>query len=611
MMPRYALFGCTSIASSLFLIAFSGAANATTLAEALSAYRDNRVAEAERMLAEVAADPAASAQDRAGALRELGRIDGLVRGETDGIATAMAQVTSGEETCPVAATALRVYRDAGQAATPLAYAQSAIHNCTPAAAEALRVETARTHLALAASDPTMRANHLAISAEALAGIDAAAGGSPDVAGARFSLAMSQRDAAAAFQAWRAYYWLNETDAPQALSAYTGRVEALFAVGLAPNAGDADALALLDLLVRAGFTADARQYAAELGWAARNRDSSAWRRIDSYFTFDAAVREATLRANREMASGGRARWYQRAIREATDALLEANDLSTRGNPTAALAEHFGVYGTFPPGETSGYPSLHGGHLAQDERMHVSQYGREGEVRFIVVDNMLANGYESWLWDGWAEAGGWSSDGNVIVQVRSAYTDGPLRRLRRTRPGPERDRYLASLADMTANELRALGQDGVAPTPATAAKLEMQVMDQIVARVGNDDAAFIAEVWRGTNQTSIESHEGRHALDNANERGLSVQQLEFRAKLSQIIFADYPRLGLASVAGGQHNDTGHGVGNRLVMEGYRNWMREHRGEIAGFDANRPTLSQLDLLTDPQIVAAARSMDPWRGD
>jgi hypothetical protein len=268
--------------------------------------------------------------------------------------------------------------------------------------------------------------------------------------------------------------------------------------------------------------------------------------------------------------------------------------------------FGIYGSL--GDTGGYPSLHGGHFVQEEQIAVSQYGRSGEMRFIVIDNMVANGFESWLWDGWAEAGGWSSSGNTIVQIRSAYTDGPLSALRRTRPGPDHERFLTNLERAALSERASLGRDGVAPLPATSDRLEQQVYDRIAARTGDDNEAFIAEVWRGTNQYSIESHEGRHALDNANQPGLSNAQLEFRAKLSQIIFADYPRLGLASVAGGFINDSAHGVGNRRVLEGYRRWMRAHRREIAGFDRNQPTLSQLDKLTDEQIVAIARSLDPW---
>jgi hypothetical protein len=51
--------------TALFFALFSGPASAVTLAEALSAYRNNQVADAERMLGEVAADPAASTGWRA------------------------------------------------------------------------------------------------------------------------------------------------------------------------------------------------------------------------------------------------------------------------------------------------------------------------------------------------------------------------------------------------------------------------------------------------------------------------------------------------------------------------------------------------------------------
>jgi|CXWL01.1.fsa_nt_gi hypothetical protein len=593
-----------AIAGYCVFAALAPAASAVTLAEGLSAYRNNHIAEAERMLAEVAADPASPAQDRAAALRELGRIDGLVRGETDAIATAMTNTPEGEERCATAAIALRIYREAGQPTVALAYADAARAACTPSAAEVLLVESARNHLALDPADRAARASHLDAAAADLAGVSEAARGVPAIASARFALAMAQRDAASAFTAWRDYYWLTNSDAPQALADFAGRVAPIFNAGLAQNPSDEAALALIELLVRAGFAADAQHYAAETGIAVRAADSAAWRRAAAYFTFDDAVRAATLRANREIASGGRATWYEAEIRAAMDQLMQAANLS--GDPRIALAQGFGVYGTL--GETSGYPSLHGGHLVQEERIAVSQYSRSGEVRFIVIDQMLSNGYESWLWDGWAETGGWSSDGNTVVQVRSAYTDGPLIALRRTRPGPTRDRFLADVERAALEERAVLGRDGVAPLPATGDQLLLQAWEQIAARVGDDDSAFIAESWRATNQTSIEAHEGRHALDNLAEPGLSIRLLEYRAKLSQIIFADYPRLGLASVASGQHNSTAHGYGNRRVLDGYRRWMRRNRDEITGFDRSEPTLSQIDKLTDEQIVLIARSLDPW---
>jgi len=432
-------------------------------------------------------------------------------------------------------------------------------------------------------------------------------GVPAVAGARFAVAMAQSDSEAALGAWSDYYWLTDDDAPQALARYAGRVRQLFSSAFAPSASDGDILALLELLTRAGFTLEARQFAAETQVGARAADNPVWRKIDSFFTFDTRVRTSALRANREMASGGDAAWYEGEIRAAMGQLMQATGVS--GDPREALPEHFGIFGSL--GTTGGYMSLHGGHLVQQETIAVSQYGRSGEMRFVVIDRMLSNGFETWLWDGWAETGGWSADGTLIVQVRSSYTDGPLATLRNARPGPDRDRYIENLEQATIAERAALGRNGVAQLPATSNRLSMQAWDQIIARVGADDDAFLAESWRATNQTSIEAHEGRHALDNAHQPGLSSAQLEFRAKLSQIIFADYPRLGLASVAGGIINDTPHGIGNRRVLEGYRRWMRRYRRQIEGFDPSLPTLSQLHLLSDAQIVAAARSLDPWAED
>lgn len=595
----------SAVAVFLALVALAPAAGAATLAEAQSAYRSNRVAEAERMLTELAADASVTEIDRAEARRMLARIDWMARGETDAATRALADTPPGEGRCVVMVSALSVFREANQPGAIIDQAEVAGAHCRATDLESLRVERARAHMMLAAAaDGAGRARHLAIAAAQLDAIDPIAYATPRVGAARFSLALAQGSAVAAFDRWRAYFWLDVADAPQALTQYAGHAESIFRAGLAPNAADSEIVTLVAMLTRAGFIEDARLLAAQTSIAGRAGDSPDWQHIQAAWTFNQALRDATLRANRDIMNGGRAGDYEREVIAASRAAMVAAGVS--GDPQIALAQAYGVYGTV--GETSGFPSLHGGYLVQDERMQVEQYGRRGEVRFVVIDNMIANGYESWLWDGWAQAGGWSSDGNVIVQVRSAHTGSPVRILRRARPGPERDRYLAEIERSDVTERAALGRDGVAELPATSERLELQVHDAMAQRFANDDDAFLAELWRSTNDYSIGAHEGRHALDNAHQRGLSAPQLEFRAKLSQIIFADYPRLGLASVAGQAINNTPHGVGNRRVLEGYRSWMRAHAAEIPGFDRNAPALTQLPLLSDEQIVAAARSMDPW---
>lgn len=574
-------------ALAALVLAFAQPVAAATLTEALSAYRSNRVAHAETQLTAVAADPAASDADRAAARRELGRIDWLIRGETDAAAAALAGDAAGEERCATVLMGLRVFREAGAPETGLVAAQNQ-GACTSAQAQDMHVALARAHIARGDLDAA---------AAALAAADPVAQRDPATAAARFSLALMQRNTRAAMQGWRDYYWLDSADAPQALAMYAGRVEAVFASGLAVNAPDADRAALVDMLIRAGFYDDALRLAGAMSEAPH------WQSARAYFAFRATVRDAMLRANREMATGGRATWLEDALRTALMELMSANGLS--GDPIVALGEAYGLYGTL--GETSGYPSMHAGHLAQNEALRVAQYGREGELRFIVIDNMISNGFESWLWDGWAEAGGWAPDESTIVQVRSAYTDGPLTALHRARPGASRDRYLVEMESTVAAERASLGRDGVAELPSTSDRLGLQAIDQIYARANGDAANFIALHWQETVNYSITLHEGRHALDKAAGR-FSTPDLEFRAKLSQIALSDFPRLGLANVAGGAQNSTPHGRANRRVLEGYRSWMREHRDEIAGFDRNAPTLTQLHLLTDAQIRAAAQSVDPW---
>ena len=85
-------------------------------------------------------------------------------------------------------------------------------------------------------------------------------------------------------------------------------------------------------------------------------------------------------------------------------------------------------------------------------------------------------------------------------------------------------------------------------------------------------------------------------------------EFRAKLSEVAFAPEPRLSLGSIFNSQiGNDSGHGQANERIMRGVVAWMQEHGSEIGGLDPAQPLLPQFDLLTDEQIRAAFRSMDP----
>ncbi len=284
------------------------------------------------------------------------------------------------------------------------------------------------------------------------------------------------------------------------------------------------------------------------------------------------------------------------------------------PAALVTEldrRFGA--TITLGETAGFADMHYGHRVVDERRAVRQYGREAAVRFVALDALVSNGFQSWAWNGRAAHGGWAT-GDVIVQVRSGYAEEPLQVWQEMHDAvAQREADARIAADSIADAARARTA-ALAYFPGVAGRLERdgrrRLLDSLAAtglQGAELEAAVTRELGRAMMESSIFAHEGRHAIDTAWPE-LSTADREFRAKLSQVAFAPYPRLTLGSILDANLGDrTPHGQANRRAMEGVLRWMEVHAAEIAGLDRSAPLLPQLPLLTDPQLRAAFRSMDP----
>jgi hypothetical protein len=122
------------------------------------------------------------------------------------------------------------------------------------------------------------------------------------------------------------------------------------------------------------------------------------------------------------------------------------------------------------------------------------------------------------------------------------------------------------------------------------------------------AFLARVEKEEFQYSVLLHEGRHSIDKLSKERFATWELEYRGKLSQIALADAPRPSLQSVVdftiGGS---SPHGKANEKLVKGLVAWMEANRGAIQGLDPSLPMLPQADELSDEQIRAAVRSLDP----
>lgn len=284
-------------------------------------------------------------------------------------------------------------------------------------------------------------------------------------------------------------------------------------------------------------------------------------------------------------------------------------------THALAARYGTYVNV--GETAGYHDLHMGHTVLDEKRTVEQYGHEAEVHLVLLDEMVSNGFESWAWAYRSQHGGWATP-DAIYQVRPAYADAPIKGWKRlTDPDARRDWDEEIARDAAGDDARAEA-DPDAYLPGLKGRLEREaeqsLRDRLAARGLSDGplrTAFLRELEGAAQESSVFVHEGRHVIDKL----LGIEdpaELEYRAKLSEIAFAKQPRAALAAsiVAPNIGDKTPHGRANLRVMRGLVGWMDAHRSEIAGLDAARPLLPQLDLLTDDQLRGAARSLDPLAG-
>ena len=309
--------------------------------------------------------------------------------------------------------------------------------------------------------------------------------------------------------------------------------------------------------------------------------------------------------------------ERIERELWDALALTGDFDHRAL-VDILSDRFALY--FNESPTSGVYDLHAGFRVLDTTHTATQYGRSADLRYVVVGRMISNGYESWLWDGRQQHGGWASD-DTIHQVRPAYADDALSRWNRLTDPVQRAEEEDEIARLTAQDPQIIGDRRVVFLPGLAARLRWQgmnaVYDQARATGGEGGArlAFNLEMGEAVRSYSIFAHEGRHALDKqfAEEwvRDDSTE-LEFRAKISQVIFSDWPRLTLSSILNHNLGDgTPHGDANARLMEGVVIWMEDHRNEIIGLDVDAPLLPQFDQLTDDQIRAAFRSQDPWAAE
>ena len=276
------------------------------------------------------------------------------------------------------------------------------------------------------------------------------------------------------------------------------------------------------------------------------------------------------------------------------------------------KRFGGYYTI--GETGGFLDLHYGHIVGDRTLAAEQYGRKASLRFVELDSMVSNGYGTFLGDESGGDGGWATD-KEIYQVRSMYANGPLADWQYFADEETRERKDKELAEETERDRERAKRRAIGEFPGMTRRLYRQYLTAVMAELQAKGLsgetlrdAFLARIEEDEFHSSILLHEGRHSIDKLSKERFKVWELEYRAKLSEIALAPAPRAALESVLDNTiGGDSPHGRANEKLAQGLVAWMEAHRAEIKGLDPSLPMLAQADRLSDEQIRAAVRALDP----
>jgi len=425
-----------------------------------------------------------------------------------------------------------------------------------------------------------------------------------------------RDGDAILEGWRSYYLIDTGDSLRGPLASPRHTLETNLAGHRGSFGNARAAATAVALAGSGFIDEAALLARDRQTRALDARLPA---IIIYHDFVDTIVQTTNEYYRQIALGhGDSAAWQRDVERQERALWSrvtghtAPGSASMDSVASWLDHRFGAMVNI--GNTAGQLDLHMGHRVVDDHHTVRQYGHEATVRLVVLDGMVSNGYQTWVWDGRASHGGWGTE-NLIVQIRAGYVAQPIFFWHRmTEPSNFASLAQRIVTDSTADATNAADHPTAyfASIPERMRRDGLQALLDSLTRSGDSgpalESAFEREYGRDLVESSIFAHEGRHAIDHALHLDLTPADLEFRGKLSEVAFAPRPRLALDAIVSPNIGDASpHGQANARIMQGLLAWMTAHASEIAHLDPRAPMLMQLPLLTDDQLRRAFASMDP----
>ena len=273
-------------------------------------------------------------------------------------------------------------------------------------------------------------------------------------------------------------------------------------------------------------------------------------------------------------------------------------------------HFGAYRT--TGIVNGHNSFYVAHSVSDETYDIRQYGQEVKTQVVTLDEMASSDFSGWFLNE-PRVGGSAKKNLYLAYRRSAFNE-TIQVWYMVSDKIERERTVKKIAKMSESDLNRAKSDPHAFLPGLSFRLAFRFFTKIyddLEKKGNSGAElklkFLSVLDQITNDILV-IHEGRHVIDY-QIGNFSSTVLEYRAKLSELAFSKYPTANLrfAVYKPNMGANTTHGNSQLKIVRKLVTWMKANSSEITGYDNTKPTIYQLERLSNENIRKFARSVDP----
>lgn len=254
---------------------------------------------------------------------------------------------------------------------------------------------------------------------------------------------------------------------------------------------------------------------------------------------------------------------------------------------------------------------GGHNIIEANRVVEQFGKKADIQFAVLDHRFSNNYWGWF-TGYMGFAGYA-DESEIVKYREPEASNPIYVWKKLTNKELLNNWQKEISKQSIMDDSLALNSPYTNLPGIYNRIQLRIYSEILdslkecgIKEDNLRMHFISELNEMGYNRNI-NHEGRHAIDFNYLPKMKLNddtELEYRAMLSEIYFSKFPLFQIRFDC----DNTPHGLARKKRLQDIINWMEHNKEKIDGFDESRPTITQIDLLSDHQIRIIIESVESF---